>query len=111
MLARSSSIHGYVRRVVSQKWWCASMTCIRAMRTHCVRSSCMLLRPLGRAGLRVGPLAFGGAPLGNLGREVSEENARGALAAAWESGVRYFDTAPHYGLGLSERRFGAELAG
>jgi D-threo-aldose 1-dehydrogenase len=71
----------------------------------------MLLRPLGRAGVTVGPLAFGGAPLGNLGREVSEQNARGALAAAWESGVRYFDTAPHYGLGLSERRFGAELAG
>ena len=66
---------------------------------------------LGRGGLRVGPLAFGGAPIGNLGQPVSEVGARGALTAAWESGLRYFDTAPHYGLGLSERRFGAGLAG
>jgi D-threo-aldose 1-dehydrogenase len=68
------------------------------------------LVPLGRGGLQVGPIAFGGAPLGNLGREVSDEDAQGTLAAAWESGVRYFDTAPHYGLGLSERRFGVGLA-
>ena len=66
---------------------------------------------MGRGGLRVGPLAFGGAPIGNLGQPVSEVDARGALTAAWESGLRYFDTAPHYGLGLSERRFGAGLAG
>jgi D-threo-aldose 1-dehydrogenase len=66
---------------------------------------------LGRGGLRVGPLAFGGAPLGNLGQPVSEADAQGALAAAWESGIRYFDTAPHYGLGLSEERFGTGLAG
>jgi D-threo-aldose 1-dehydrogenase len=66
---------------------------------------------LGRGGLRVGPLAFGGAPLGNLGSPVAESDARGALAAAWDSGIRYFDTAPHYGLGLSEQRFGAGLAG
>jgi D-threo-aldose 1-dehydrogenase len=69
------------------------------------------LAPLGRGGLRVGPIGFGGAPLGNLDREVSEDDAQGALAAAWDSGLRYFDTAPHYGLGLSERRFGAALAG
>ncbi|NUT49151.1 MAG: aldo/keto reductase [Saccharothrix sp.] len=56
-------------------------------------------------------LGFGGGPIGNLYAEVSDRDARGALDAAWEAGVRYFDTAPHYGLGLSERRLGAFLAG
>ena len=53
---------------------------------------------------------LGGAPLGNLGRSVSDEDAAGALEAAWSAGVRFYDTAPHYGLGLSERRFGQVLA-
>lgn len=69
------------------------------------------VRPLGRTGLHVGPLAFGGAGIGNLYRSVSDEDAAGAVAAALEAGVGYFDTAPHYGLGLSERRLGAALAG
>ncbi|MFJ8752566.1 aldo/keto reductase [Streptomyces sp. NPDC102441] len=56
-------------------------------------------------------LGLGAAQLGNLARTTSDEDARGAVDAAWESGVRYFDTAPHYGLGLSERRLGAALAG
>ncbi len=56
-------------------------------------------------------LGFGAAPIGNLYRAVSDEEARAAVDAAWDSGVRYFDTAPHYGLGLSERRLGAGLAG
>ncbi|MFF2493981.1 aldo/keto reductase [Agromyces sp. NPDC058064] len=55
---------------------------------------------------RLGPLGFGAASIGNLYRSVSDEDALGALEAAWESGIRYFDTAPHYGLGLSERRLG-----
>src|SRR3954470_3987920 len=63
-----------------------------------------MTRPLGRGGLAVGPLSFGTAPIGNLGRPVDEDEWRGALAAAWEAGVRYYDTAPHYGLGLAERR-------
>ncbi|WP_342779846.1 aldo/keto reductase [Lacisediminihabitans profunda] len=67
-------------------------------------------RALGRAGLEVGPYAFGVAPLANLGHEVTEEDAASALEAAWSAGVRYFDTAPHYGLGLGERRLGAFLA-
>ncbi|GAA2213248.1 aldo/keto reductase [Nonomuraea monospora] len=54
---------------------------------------------------------FGGAPIGNLYDEVAEEQARATVDAAWESGVRLYDTAPHYGLGLSERRVGAALAG
>jgi D-threo-aldose 1-dehydrogenase len=56
-------------------------------------------------------LGFGGGPIGNLYAEVSDVDAFGALEAAWDAGVRYFDTAPHYGLGLSERRIGAFLAG
>lgn len=55
--------------------------------------------------------AFGGAPLGNLFRPVAEAQARAVLERAWEAGVRCFDTAPHYGHGLSERRFGAVLRG
>ena len=65
---------------------------------------------LGRGGLQVTSLSFGGAVIGSLFREVSDHDARGALQAAWDSGVRYFDTAPHYGLGLSEQRHGEFLA-
>jgi D-threo-aldose 1-dehydrogenase len=57
----------------------------------------------------LGPYGFGAAPIGNLNRPVTDEAARGALEAAWEGGVTYYDTAPHYGLGLSERRLGAFL--
>jgi D-threo-aldose 1-dehydrogenase len=66
-------------------------------------------RPLGRGGLRVGPYGFGAAPLASLGHVVSDTEARGALEAAWARGIRYFDTAPHYGVGLSEQRLGAFL--
>lgn len=56
-------------------------------------------------------LGFGGAPIGNLYRQVPEQEAIDAVDTAWEGGIRYFDTAPHYGLGLSERRLGKALAG
>lgn len=56
-------------------------------------------------------LGFGAAQLGNLYQEVSDETAHEAVDAAWAAGLRYYDTAPHYGLGLSERRLGAALAG
>lgn len=56
-----------------------------------------------------GPLGFGGAPLGNMFETIDDETAEAAVTAAWESGVRYFDTAPFYGSGLSEHRFGAVL--
>jgi D-threo-aldose 1-dehydrogenase len=58
----------------------------------------------------LGRLGYGAANVGNLYRAISDEDAWAILDAAWESGVRYFDTAPHYGLGLSERRLGAFLA-
>jgi D-threo-aldose 1-dehydrogenase len=55
-------------------------------------------------------LGFGGAPVGNLYRAIDDATAHEAVEAAWGGGLRYFDTAPHYGLGLSERRLGAVLA-
>lgn len=70
----------------------------------------MLRRTTGR-GLAVTELGFGAAQLGNLYRETTDDEARAAVDAAWDAGIRYFDTAPHYGLGLSERRIGAALAG
>lgn len=57
------------------------------------------------------PLVFGGAPIGGLYAPVSDEAAAGTLATAWAAGIRAFDTAPHYGAGLSERRLGEFLAG
>jgi D-threo-aldose 1-dehydrogenase len=56
-------------------------------------------------------LAMGCANAGNLWQAVSDDEAAALLAAAWDGGIRWFDTAPHYGLGLSERRLGAFLAG
>ncbi len=66
-------------------------------------------RTLGRGDVSVTTLGFGAAAVGGLYTPVSEEEAVAAVDAAWEAGVRYFDTAPHYGLGLSERRLGAAL--
>lgn len=59
--------------------------------------------------LTVPLLAYGAANLGNLYRELTDDEAWAVLDAAWESGIRFYDTAPHYGLGLSERRLGAFL--
>jgi D-threo-aldose 1-dehydrogenase len=58
----------------------------------------------------VSELSLGGGPLGNMYRAIDDEQAHATVAAAWERGVRYFDTAPHYGVGLAERRLGAALA-
>jgi D-threo-aldose 1-dehydrogenase len=57
------------------------------------------------------PVAFGGAAIGGLYAPVSDDAAAQTLGAAWEAGIRAFDTAPHYGVGLSERRLGDFLAG
>jgi D-threo-aldose 1-dehydrogenase len=67
------------------------------------------LRRLGRSPVFVTELSFGGAAIGNLFTSVPDEDARAAIDAAWDGGIRAFDTAPHYGLGLSERRLGAAL--
>lgn len=68
--------------------------------------------PTARASL--GPLqltrlGFGGAPVAGLTAAITDEQARAAMAASWDAGVRYFDTAPWYGIGLSEHRVGAFL--
>jgi D-threo-aldose 1-dehydrogenase len=59
----------------------------------------------------VGRLALGGAPLGNMFEPVAEDDAKATVDAAWARGVRFFDTAPLYGHGLSEIRIGRALAG
>jgi D-threo-aldose 1-dehydrogenase len=68
-----------------------------------------LRRPLGRSAVQVTGLGLGGAPIGNLYIGVSEEQAHAAVEAAWDAGIRYFDTAPLYGHGQSERRLGRAL--
>jgi D-threo-aldose 1-dehydrogenase len=60
-------------------------------------------------GLSLTELGFGGAQIGNLYRATTDEEATEAVSAAWDAGIRYFDTAPHYGLGLSEQRLGRAL--
>ena len=67
--------------------------------------------PLGRGGLQVGRFGFGGAPIGGLFESVNDERALASLTKAWDIGMRYFDTAPHYGAGTSERRIGSFLSG
>ncbi|MGW3634310.1 aldo/keto reductase [Streptomyces sp. NPDC005122] len=57
-----------------------------------------------------GSLGFGTAPLGNMFRAIPEEEAAATVEAAWDHGIRYFDTAPFYGAGLSEIRLGDVLA-
>ncbi len=56
-----------------------------------------------------GPFGFGASSLGNLYRPVEDDRARATIEACWAHGVRYFDTAPFYGFGLSERRLGDGL--
>ncbi|MBY5537717.1 aldo/keto reductase [Rhizobium leguminosarum] len=57
-----------------------------------------------------GPLGFGAAPLGNMFRDIPEEEALATVEAAWDAGTRYFDTAPFYGSGLSEIRLGRVMS-
>lgn len=66
----------------------------------------MKKRKLGNTGLELTELGFGGGAIGGLYRAVSREAAFETMDAAWASGMRYFDTAPFYGFGLSERRVG-----
>jgi len=66
---------------------------------------------VGRSGVEVTRLVLGSAPLGGLYAAVSDERAQDTLEAAWRGGVRAYDTAPHYGVGLAEERIGRFLAG
>ena len=64
---------------------------------------------LGAGGVEVTRLGLGCAPLGNLFAALSDDHAAATVTAAWDAGIRYFDTAPLYGHGLSERRLGRAL--
>ncbi|MCP4380261.1 MAG: aldo/keto reductase [Hyphomicrobiales bacterium] len=66
-------------------------------------------RKFGRVDLEVTTFAFGTAPIGNILREIDEETSEAMFEGAWDAGVRYYDTAPIYGHGLSELRTGHAL--
>ena len=66
-------------------------------------------RRLGSTGLSLTQMGFGGAPLGSMRTIVSDDAAAATLGAAWAAGIRYYDTAPWYGRGLSEQRLGSFL--
>lgn len=67
------------------------------------------LRGLGRTGIELTQLGFGGASIGSLFNRVPEGRAIATVRAAWDAGIRYFDTSPWYGRGLSELRTGSAL--
>ena len=69
----------------------------------------MKKRQLGSTSLFVTELSFGGASIGNLYNRCTNEAALETLSASWDLGIRYFDTAPEYGNGLSEHRMGNML--
>lgn len=69
----------------------------------------ILLNGRSKKPVKLTRMGFGGAPLGNLYRKVTDEDAQAALLGAYEAGIRYFDTAPQYGLGRSEERFGKAI--
>ena len=66
---------------------------------------------IGRTDVKVSHVSFGCSGLGNLGCKISDAEAHAVLAYAWDNGIRYFDTAPHYGRGRSEQRLGDFLKG
>ena len=63
-------------------------------------------RKIGNTNIEVSELGFGCAPLGGWPVAVSEQDANLSLETAWSKGIRYFDTAPLYGSGMSEKRLG-----
>ena len=67
------------------------------------------MRPLGQSAVNLSVLGFGAAPIGNLYQAVADEQAVATVDEALALGIRYIDTAPHYGFGLSESRLGAAL--
>src|SRR5258708_11983104 len=83
----------------------------RSHRVVEVMTTVLPTRSIGKTALHVTELGFGAAPLGNLYRPVSDSNARDTAIAAIDAGIAYFDTAPYYGFGLSERRVGDALRG
>ena len=72
-------------------------------------NAAMQTRPIGRTAIEVTAFGAGGFSIGNLWEAIADNVAREAIDAAYDAGIRYFDTAPEYGYGLSERRFGDAL--
>jgi Predicted oxidoreductases (related to aryl-alcohol dehydrogenases) len=68
-----------------------------------------VMNKFGRTDLEVTTFAFGTAPVGNIFREIDDATSEAMFDHAWDAGVRYFDTAPMYGHGLSELRTGHAL--
>jgi D-threo-aldose 1-dehydrogenase len=66
-------------------------------------------RKLGRTNIELTQLGLGGAGLGDLFDVVEDADANATLQAAWDAGIRYYDTSPWYGRGQSEHRFGRAL--
>ena len=85
------------------------LACNRSGPIQCSPRKRVMLDHRTRERLRRSPLGLGGAPLGNLFRPISDEYAHGIVEQALKNGIAYFDTAPHYGHGLSEHRMGAVL--
>jgi L-galactose dehydrogenase len=71
----------------------------------------MQLRPLGRTGLQVSLVGFGGSPIGGVFRPVTQAEADATVRTALDAGINYFDTAPLYGATAAERALGRALAG
>jgi len=67
------------------------------------------IRKFGRVGFDITDMGFGAAPIGNFLRPISEVDSAAMINRAWDAGMRYFDTAPYYGHGLSEARVGQNL--
>jgi D-threo-aldose 1-dehydrogenase len=68
-------------------------------------------RVLGKSGVEVTVMGFGGAPLGNMYQAFSDAQAHATVETCYDVGIRYFDTAPLYGFGLSEHRLGEAMRG
>ena len=66
----------------------------------------ILQREIGGTGTNVTEFGLGTAPLGDLFEVLDEDKAQGILQAAWDVGVRFYDTSPYYGSGKSEHRVG-----
>lgn len=81
------------------------MTALEGTATHGAAQAPSTAEPL-----TFGPVVQGCAGFGGLYEPIDDETVRRALQTAWDSGVRAFDTAPHYGVGLAEERLGAFLA-
>ncbi|WP_225318985.1 aldo/keto reductase [Cellvibrio sp. KY-GH-1] len=73
------------------------------------QSKSLSFRALGATEINLSLLGFGAAPIGNLYQPLNDVQAQAAVGSALSAGIRYFDTAPHYGFGLSEQRLGTAL--